>query len=430
MLLLPLASLVLQPQQTLPVQWPQAIRTASGTWRRHGLDDRRAPQPHRSIAVPAPPAGPAPRRGVEATRGEDPSTATDWLLAAAERLTVAGKEHGTLNPDDVVAALPLDDPSPETYQQVFEAFAAMGIEVGDGPDEEEDTPERAQEDLEALQDSSSVEDPVRQYLREIGRIPLLTAAQEVELATAIEGGSQAARDRLIESNLRLVVSIAKKYMGRGLTFLDLIQEGNLGLMRGVQKFDHRRGFKFSTYATWWIRQAIARSIADQSRTIRLPIHVAEVLHKVVRVERRLTGELGRDPTTAEIAEELGLEVEKVEATKRSALDPLSLDMPVGEDDGARLEDFVPDRDAPEPMEAAAAMALRDLVDDALAMLNPRERRVLQLRFGLVDGHQRTLDEVGRRFGVTRERIRQIESKALRKLRHPARSRRLKDFDSP
>jgi RNA polymerase primary sigma factor len=249
----------------------------------------------------------------------------------------------------------------------------------------------------------------------------------VDLAQAFESGSQAARDRLIESNLRLVVAIAKKYLGRGVTFLDLIQEGNLGLMRAVEKFDHRRGFKFSTYATWWIRQAITRSIADQARTIRLPVHVAEVLNKLIRVERRLSGELGRDPTVSEIAEELGISPEKVESTRRSALEPLSLDMPVGAEEDARLQDFISDGEAVNAVEVAAASMLRDELESALETLSARERRVLQLRFGLVDGRQQTLDEVGRRFGVTRERIRQIESKGLRKLRHPVRAKRLRDY---
>jgi len=325
-------------------------------------------------------------------------------------------------------AFPLDDPSPENYFRVFAAFVAIGIPIGT-EDEVADTVDTGTAELSDLEDLTGFEDPMRLYLREIGRISLLTAAQEVELAKAIEAGSTAARDTLIESNLRLVVAIAKKYLGRGVTFLDLIQEGNLGLIRAVQKFDYRRGFKFSTYATWWIRQAITRSIADQARTIRLPVHIAEIVNKIIRIERRLASELGREPTVEEIAEEIGLTTEKVESTKRSALDPISLDTPVGPEDDARLMDFVPDADAQDAMQAAAAGMLREEIQSALETLGPRERRVLQLRFGLVDGQQRTLDEVGRRLGVTRERIRQIESKALRKLRHPVRSKRLRDFDS-
>ena len=325
-------------------------------------------------------------------------------------------------------AFPLDDPSPENYFRVFAAFVAIGIPIGT-EDEVADTVDTGTAELSDLEDLTGFEDPMRLYLREIGRISLLTAAQEVELAKAIEAGSTAARDTLIESNLRLVVAIAKKYLGRGVTFLDLIQEGNLGLIRAVQKFDYRRGFKFSTYATWWIRQAITRSIADQARTIRLPVHIAEIVNKIIRIERRLSAELGREPTVEEIAEEIGLTTEKVESTKRSALDPISLDTPVGPEDDARLMDFVPDADAQDAMQAAAAGMLREEIQSALETLGPRERRVLQLRFGLVDGQQRTLDEVGRRLGVTRERIRQIESKALRKLRHPVRSKRLRDFDS-
>jgi RNA polymerase primary sigma factor len=351
----------------------------------------------------------------------------DWLVSAAEQLIAKGKELGSLDPAEVVESLPLDDPTPESYFTIFDTFRSLGIAIGDEEPEEPQTQEEVEASLEALADSRALDDPVRMYLREMGRVSLLTAAQEVELAQAIEAGSRAARDRMIESNLRLVVSIAKKYMGRGLTFLDVIQEGNVGLMRAVDKFDYRRGYKFSTYATWWIRQGITRSIADQSRTIRLPVHVAEVLNKLIRVERNLTQALGREPTSAEIAEEMGVTLDKVESTRRVSRDPVSLDVPVGESDEVRLQDFLPDLHAVRPDDSAVAGMLGREVENVLNTLTPRERRVLQLRFGLVDGQQKTLDEVGKRLGVTRERIRQIEAKALRKMRQSPRAARLHEF---
>jgi len=276
-------------------------------------------------------------------------------------------------------------------------------------------------------DAVSFDDPVRMYLREIGRVPLLTAAQEVHYAKLIEQGDLAAKDALTEANLRLVVSIAKKYIGRGMSFLDLIQEGNLGLIRAVEKFDHRRGFKFSTYATWWIRQAVTRAIADQGRTIRVPVHMVEAINKLVRVSRRLLEELGRDPTDDEIADELGIDPGRVREIRRISRDPVSLETPVGDEDDASLGDFVEDKDATTPSDAASLAVLHTEMEGMLDTLSPRERRVLQLRFGLADGQQRTLEEVGKRFGVTRERVRQIEAKAIRKLRHPSRSRKLRDF---
>jgi RNA polymerase primary sigma factor len=265
------------------------------------------------------------------------------------------------------------------------------------------------------------------YLKEIGRVALLRKEQEVEYARLIELGDDEARDKLTEANLRLVVSIAKKYIGRGMPFLDLIQEGNTGLMRAVGKFDYRRGYKFSTYATWWIRQAVTRALADQSRTIRIPVHMGEIINKLVRVSRRLLQELGREPDNEEIAEEMGVTPEKVCQALRIAKEPLSLNSPIGEEEDSQLGDFVEDKLATAPSEAASLAMLRTEVEDILDSLRPRERRVLQLRFGLIDGHQRTLEEVGKRFGVTRERIRQIEAKALRKLRHASRSERLTDF---
>lgn len=273
----------------------------------------------------------------------------------------------------------------------------------------------------------NVDDPVKMYLKEIGKIPLLTAPEEVALAKRMEDGDNRAKKRLAETNLRLVVSIAKRYVGRGMSFLDLIQEGNLGLMKAVDKFDYKRGFKFSTYATWWIRQAITRAIADQARTIRIPVHMVETINKLVRIERQLVQELGRDPSNEEIAKEMGIEVEKVREVRKIAQEPVSLETPIGEEEDSHLGDFIEDDTAIAPDEAANFTMLREELNDILMTLNERERKVLELRFGLVDGTPRTLEEVGKEFNVTRERIRQIEAKALRKLKHPSRSQKLKDF---
>jgi RNA polymerase primary sigma factor len=355
-------------------------------------------------------------------------TPTDHLVVAAELLIVRGKEQGNLTPDDILAGFPTMEADPDHLERIFALFRDMGIDVSDGDRDFEsiDDPDENTVEAEAL-DSAALDDPVRMYLKEIGRVPLLRKEQEVEYATAIELGDEDARHRLTEANLRLVVSIAKKYMGRGMSFLDLIQEGNLGLIRAVQKFDHRRGFKFSTYATWWIRQAVSRALADQARTIRVPVHMVESINKQIRVSRRLVQELGREPTDEEIAEEMGITPERVREIVAIARDPVSLETPVGTEDDAHLGDFIEDKMAPAPIEVASLAMLRSEVEHVLDTLTPRERRVLQLRFGLVDGQQRTLEEVGKRFGVTRERIRQIEAKALRKLRHPARRSRLTDF---
>ena len=353
----------------------------------------------------------------------------DLLVAAAESLIVRGKEHGILSPDDILAAFPEMDVEPDQLERVFTVFREMGILVSDG-DRDFDTVDEVDEStavaIEAV-DGTSLDDPVRMYLREIGRVALLNAEQEVHYAKLIERGETAAKDALTEANLRLVVSIAKKYMGRGMTFLDLIQEGNLGLIRAVEKFDYHRGYKFSTYATWWIRQAISRAIADQARTIRVPVHMVETINKLIRVTRRLQQELGRDPTDEEIGEELGVTPDRVREIRKISQDPVSLEAPVGEEEDSHLGDFVEDKEAVAPSEAAAEMMLHTHMDDVLRTLTARERRVLQLRFGLADGHQRTLEEVGKRFGVTRERVRQIEAKALRKLRHPSRSAKLRDY---
>ncbi|MGH7722497.1 MAG: RNA polymerase sigma factor RpoD [Candidatus Dormibacteria bacterium] len=353
----------------------------------------------------------------------------DQLTSAAEALVTRGKDQGFLTPDDILASFPEIDADPDHLERIFSAFSDMGIAVSDG-DRDFATVEEIDDDTIAraeAADAVSFDDPVRMYLREIGRVDLLKAEQEVHYAKLIEQGDPAAKDALTEANLRLVVSIAKKYIGRGMSFLDLIQEGNLGLIRAVEKFDYHRGFKFSTYATWWIRQAITRAIADQGRTIRVPVHMVEAINKLLRVSRRLQQELGRDPSDDEIGEELGIEPERVREIRRISRDPVSLETPVGDEEDAHLGDFVEDKEAETPSEAASTAILHTEMEDILDTLSPRERRVLQLRFGLTDGHQRTLEEVGKRFGVTRERIRQIEAKALRKLRHPSRSRKLRDF---
>ncbi|HXN77297.1 MAG TPA: RNA polymerase sigma factor RpoD [Candidatus Dormibacteraeota bacterium] len=456
----------------------------------------------------------------------------DELMAMAEALIVKGKEQGYLTPDDILQGFPELDAEPDQIFRIFAAFKEIGIEVTDGEKDFEEVEQIDDEmllDIEMM-DSVSLDDPVRMYLKEIGRVSLLTANDEVELAQAIEAkplhdalkalnvieemdgrqrsveellpevverlatvkrkGQQAhialeligladvsklqnlldaaaaerrrqatngaarprvraealesyriaryrlteryerayeAKQRLTEANLRLVVSIAKKYIGRGMSFLDLIQEGNMGLIRAVEKFDYHKGYKFSTYATWWIRQAITRAIADQARTIRIPVHMVETINKLVRVSRRLLQELGREPSDEEIGEEMGITPEKVREIVKVSQDPVSLETPIGEEEDSHLGDFVEDREAVSPQDAASLTMLHSEVEDVLDTLTPRERRVLQLRFGLIDGHQRTLEEVGKRFGVTRERIRQIEAKALRKLRHPSRSKKLRDY---
>ncbi len=298
-----------------------------------------------------------------------------------------------------------------------------------GDSDEAETKEEAREteiDL-SVPEGIALDDPVRMYLKEIGRVPLLTAEEEVELAKRMEMGDKEAKQRLIESNLRLVVSIAKRYVGRGMLLLDLIQEGNMGLIKAVEKFDYRKGYKLSTYATWWIRQAITRSIADQARTIRIPVHMVETINKLVRTSRQLLQELGREPTAEEIAEEMGLTPERVREIQKIAQEPVSLETPIGEEEDSHLGDFIEDVDALAPAEAASFVMLKEQIEEVLDTLNEREQRVLRLRFGLDDGKARTLEEVGREFGVTRERIRQIEAKALRKLRHPQRSKKLRDY---
>lgn len=319
----------------------------------------------------------------------------------------------------------------EISERIYDELEKLGIKVTSDDISELDNIievlETQPEVIPNLPDSVSIDDPMRMYLKEMGKISLLTADQEVEIASRIASGDESAREKLAEANLRLVVSIAKRYVGRGMLFLDLIQEGNLGLIKAVEKFDYTKGYKFSTYATWWIRQAITRAIADQARTIRIPVHMVETINKLSRVKRQLLQELGRDPQPDEIAAEMGVSPEKVREIMKIAQDPVSLETPIGEEEDSHLGDFIPDDDVPAPAEAATATLLKEQLMDVLNTLTPREEKVLRLRFGIDDGHQRTLEEVGKEFNVTRERIRQIEAKALRKLRHPSRSRKLRDF---
>ena len=345
------------------------------------------------------------------------------------------KEKGKITYGELASEL--DDANTEQIDKVFDAFEDMGVSVLKEDDldlEEPDIDElEAVEDIKvedidlASMEGINIDDPVRMYLREIGRIPLLSYDEELELAKKVLAGDEAAKQKLAESNLRLVVSIAKRYVGRGMLFLDLIQEGNMGLIKAVEKFDYTKGYKFSTYATWWIRQAITRAIADQARTIRIPVHMVETINKLIRTSRHLLQQLGREPTPEEIAAEMEIPVEKVTEIQKIAQDPVSLETPIGEEDDSHLGDFIQDDDSPAPQDAAAYTLLREQLEEVMKTLTPREAKVLKLRFGLEDGKSRTLEEVGKEFNVTRERIRQIEAKALRKLRHPSRSKKLKDY---
>ena len=344
------------------------------------------------------------------------------------------RENGKITYGELASEL--DDVNPEQMDKVFDAFEKMGVDVlKEDFDAEPDLDDLAEvEEIPIEEDFTAadfvgvnLDDPVRMYLREIGKIPLLSYDEELSLAKRILEDDEEAKQKLSESNLRLVVSIAKKYVGRGMLFLDLIQEGNMGLIKAVEKFDYQKGFKFSTYATWWIRQAITRAIADQARTIRIPVHMVETINKLIRTSRHLLQQLGREPSPEEIAKELDMPVDKVMEIQKIAQDPVSLETPIGEEDDSQLGDFIPDYDSPAPHDAAAYTLLKEQLDEVMNTLTPREAKVLKLRFGLEGGKAKTLEEVGREFMVTRERIRQIEAKALRKLRHPSRSKRLKDY---
>ncbi len=351
-----------------------------------------------------------------------------------DKILSKAKEKGSMTYGELASEL--EDVNPEDMDKVFDAFEEIGVDLLN--DDFEDVEPNIDE-LESIEeidisdsamtefDGMNIDDPVRMYLREIGKIPLLTYDEELELAQKIINGDEEAKQKLAESNLRLVVSIAKKYLGRGMLFLDLIQEGNMGLIKAVEKFDYEKGYKFSTYATWWIRQAITRAIADQARTIRIPVHMVETINKLIRTSRHLLQRLGREPTPEELSEELEMPIERVMEIQKIAQDPVSLETPIGEEDDSHLGDFIPDDDSPAPQDSAAYTLLKEQLEEVMSTLTPREAKVLKLRFGLEDGKARTLEEVGRVFEVTRERIRQIEAKALRKLRHPSRSKKLRDY---
>ena len=348
-------------------------------------------------------------------------------MVIVKNLIEKGKKNGTLTYKEIMDEIDHIDLGPEQIEKIYEVLESMGIEV-QGDMNEVSGVEEEELDLDlSIPEGVAIDDPVRMYLKEIGKVPLLSSEEEIELAQKIEEGSQYAKKKLAEANLRLVVSIAKRYVGRGMLFLDLIQEGNLGLIKAVEKFDYRKGYKFSTYATWWIRQAITRAIADQARTIRIPVHMVETINKLIRVSRQLLQELGREPQPEEIAKEMNMPVDRVREILKISQEPVSLETPIGEEEDSHLGDFIQDDNVPVPAEAAAFTLLKEQLVEVLGTLTEREQKVLRLRFGLDDGRARTLEEVGKEFNVTRERIRQIEAKALRKLRHPSRSRKLKDF---
>ena len=379
---------------------------------------------------------------------ENKSNKKESKKMTAKGLIEKGKKQGSLTLAEIMEAFSETELDKDQVENLYETLGNLGIEVIENKTDKvdidfaqddldlddldesivkDDTPMEIEEIDLSLPKGISIDDPVRMYLKEIGKIPLLKPHEEVELARRMHEGDELAKQRLVEANLRLVVSIAKRYVGRGMLFLDLIQEGNLGLIKAVEKFDYVKGFKFSTDATWWIRQAITRAIADQARTIRIPVHMVETINKLIRVSRQLLQELGRDPKPEEIAKEMDMTEDKVREIMKIAQDPVSLETPIGEEEDSHLGDFIPDDDAPAPAEAAAYSLLKEQIEDVLGSLNEREQKVLKLRFGLEDGRARTLEEVGKEFDVTRERIRQIEAKALRKLRHPSRSKKLRDY---
>ena len=394
--------------------------------------------------VEAPKEAPKPRKKSSKKKEKEPEQPQKTPEERLRELLEKGKKAGKLSAKELECLEDMNLDS-ETIDKFYETLEANNIDIdmptGDVlptldddllPELEELTglEEVTEEEITStddLADSLSTDDPVRMYLKEIGKVPLLTPEEEIDLAVKMAEGDEEAKRRMTEANLRLVVSIAKRYVGRGMLFLDLIQEGNLGLIKAVEKFDHTKGYKFSTYATWWIRQAITRAIADQARTIRIPVHMVETINKTIRVSRQLLQELGHDPSAEEIADEMGMPVEKVRDILKIAQEPVSLETPIGEEEDSHLGDFIPDEDASEPSEAASFSLLREQLEEVLDTLAPREKKVLELRFGIVDGRTRTLEEVGKEFNVTRERIRQIEAKALRKLRHPSRSKKLRDF---
>ncbi len=360
----------------------------------------------------------------------------DEKKSAIKTLIEKGKKQGKLESHEIMDVLEGIDIDVKQIEKIYEDLEQLGIEITNDLDIDIDSEilemegefrNADEEEISSVPEGISVEDHVRMYLKEIGKVPLLSMEEEVELATKMVDGDETAKSRLVEANLRLVVSIAKRYVGRGMLFLDLIQEGNLGLIKAVEKFDYTKGYKFSTYATWWIRQAITRAIADQARTIRIPVHMVETINKLMRIQRQLIQELGREPQLEELSKEMNMPIDKVKEIMKIAQEPVSLETPIGEEEDSHLGDFIPDDDSPAPADAAFYTLLREQLNEVLNTLTPREAQVLRLRFGLEDGRTRTLEEVGKVFNITRERIRQIEAKALRKLRHPSRSKRLKDY---
>lgn len=365
------------------------------------------------------------QKGIEVSKKEEEKSAPDLgdkIMNEVKKLISIGKQKGRLTYDEVGERLAVEcEASAEQMEEVFRILAANGIVIYNN------MPELLKDDLDKIMSEVSIDDPVKVYLKDIGKVPLLTMEEETELAKRMKEGDEEAKKRLSEANLRLVVSIAKRYVGRGMLFLDLIQEGNMGLMKAVEKFDCTKGFRFSTYATWWIRQAITRAIADQARTIRIPVHMVETINKLIRANRTLVQQLGREPTVSELSKELDMPEDKVREIQRIAMDPVSLETPIGEEDDSHLGDFIEDDKAAAPQDVATFTILKEQLMAILDTLTPREEMVLRLRYGLDDGHPRTLEEVGKEFHVTRERIRQIEAKALRKLRHPQRSKKLRDY---
>ena len=360
----------------------------------------------------------------------------DEKKSAIKTLIEKGKKQGKLESHEIMDVLEGIDIDVKQIEKIYEDLEQLGIEITNDLDIDIDSEilemegefrNADEEEISSVPEGISVEDHVRMYLKEIGKVPLLSMEEEVELATKMVDGDETAKSRLVEANLRLVVSIAKRYVGRGMLFLDLIQEGNLGLIKAVEKFDYTKGYKFSTYATWWIRQAITRAIADQARTIRIPVHMVETINKLMRIQRQLIQELGREPQLEELSKEMNMPIDKVKEIMKIAQEPVSLETPIGEEEDSHLGDFIPDDETPAPADEAAFILLKEQLDGVLTTLTPREEKVLRLRFGLDYGRARTLEEVGTEFGVTRERIRQIEAKALRKLRHPSRSKKLKDY---
>lgn len=366
-------------------------------------------------------------KDINTEKPQDAKVPKKEFSTVVRELAEAGKIKGMLTYKEVMDAFEKIDIPTEQIEKVYETLERLGIDVVSEIDDDIEEIEIEEDPELSIPEGITIDDPVRMYLKEIGKVPLLTAEEEVELAQRMEAGDEEPKKRLAEANLRLVVSIAKRYVGRGMQFLDLIQEGNLGLIKAVEKFDYKKGFKFSTYATWWIRQAITRAIADQARTIRIPVHMVETINKLIRVSRQLLQELGREPLPEEVAKEMGMSEDKVREIMKISQEPVSLETPIGEEEDSHLGDFIPDDDAPAPAESAAFTLLKEQLIDVLDTLTPREEKVLRLRFGLDDGRARTLEEVGKEFNVTRERIRQIEAKALRKLRHPSRSKKLKDY---